>query len=156
MSKEIRLDPLNCIFFIYQSFALNSDGILDDREKKIITELMYRWSGNDINTLSDVVNVTENWSKSNIKSKNDQVSVMFSMIDFLKENEDFDIIQREYFLMDIRNISRSNKNFHPQQKIWHDMIAKSLGLGIRISDNSLENINDTLENVKKKKIGFRK
>ena len=78
------------------------------------------------------------------------------MIDFLKENEDFDIIQREYFLMDIRNISRSNKNFHPQQKIWHDMIAKSLGLGIRISDNSLENINDTLENVKKKKIGFRK
>ena len=85
MSKEIRLDPLNCIFFIYQSFASNSDGILDDREKKIITELMYRWSGNDINTLSDVVNVTENWSKSNIKSKNDQVSVMFSMIDFLKE-----------------------------------------------------------------------
>ena len=56
---------------------------------------MYRWSGNDINTLSDVVNVTENWSKSNIKSKNDQVSVMFSMIDFLRRNEDFDIIQRE-------------------------------------------------------------
>ena len=45
----------------------------DDREKKIITELMYRWSGM-ILTLSDVVNVTENWSKSNIKSKNDQVS----------------------------------------------------------------------------------
>ena len=69
MSKEIRLDPLNCIFFIYKSFALSSDGTLDDREKKIITELMYRWSGNDINTLSNVINVTETWSKSNIKSK---------------------------------------------------------------------------------------
>ena len=156
MKKQTNLTSLHCIFFIYQSFAFNSDNKLIDSEKKVIANFMFRWTGQKKDKLNQIINETVLWSNSNIKTSHDQIGVMFSMLDFLKQQSNFNIPQREYFLMDIRNIARSDGDFSDQQRQWHDMMAKSLGVEIRISPQSFDQIETSLKNVKKKKIGFRR
>ena len=117
---------------------------------------MYRWVGKDQEKMTKIINETLMWSKSNIKSINDQIGAMISMVDFLKTQTDFSIDRREYFLMDIRNIARSDGNFLDQQKKWHDMLANILELNIRISQASHEDINGAVKKVEKRKIGFRR
>ena len=58
--------------------------------------------------------------------------------------------------MDIRNIARSDGKFIDQQKKWHDMLANILGLDIRISRASHEDISGEVQKVEKRKIGFRR
>ena len=111
METKTNLNTLHCIFFIYQSFAYTPDGKLENSEKKIITNFMLRWSGSQKEKLNQVILETIAWGRENIKTIHDQVGVMFSMIEFLKQQPNFNIAQREYFLMDIRNIARSDNDF---------------------------------------------
>ena len=117
---------------------------------------MLRWSGRQKEKLNQVILETIKWGRENIKTIHDQVGVMFSMIEFLKQQPNFNIAQREYFLMDIRNIARSDNDFSHQQQEWHDMMAKALDVEIRISPQTHEEIENSLNKVKKKKIGFRR
>ena len=151
---KTNLTNLHCIFFIYKSFALTTDGVLTDKEKSVITSFMFRWTGQKKDVLDKIISETLTWSQSNIKTINDQVGVMFSMIEHLKKQTDFGVPQREYLLMDIRNIARSDGDFLDQQKNWHDMMAKVLEVDIRISPSSPAKIQKSLNKVKKKKIGF--
>jgi len=156
METKKNLSTLHCIFFIYQSFAFTTDGKLANSEKKIITNFMLRWSGSQKEKLNQVILETIAWGRKNIKTIHDQAGVMFSMIEFLKQQPSFNIAQREYFLMDIRNIARSNSDFSHQQKEWYDMMAKALDVEIRISPQTHEEIENSLNQVNKKKIGFRR
>ncbi|RPG57704.1 MAG: hypothetical protein CBD51_006705 [Flavobacteriales bacterium TMED191] len=156
METKTNLNTLHCIFFIYQSFAFTTDGRLANSEKKIITNFMLRWSGSQKEKLNQVILETIAWGRENIKTIHDQIGVMFSMIEFLKQQPNFNIAQREYFLMDIRNIARSDNYFSQQQQEWHDMMAKALDVEIRISPQTHEEIENSLNKVKKKKIGFRR
>lgn len=117
---------------------------------------MFRWVGQDKEKMSQVISETLNWSKENIDNINNQIGTMISMVEFLKSQSSFDTFKREYFLMDIRNIARSDGNFIDQQKKWHDMLANILELNIRISQSSLEDINGAVKKVEKRKIGFRR
>jgi len=117
---------------------------------------MYRWVGQDQEKMTQIINETLSWSKENIKNLNAQISAMLSMVDFLKTQTNFDIKKREYFLMDIRNIARSDGHFVNQQKKWHDMLASILGLQIRISESSFDDIDGDVKKVKRRKIGFRR
>ncbi|MAQ32295.1 MAG: hypothetical protein CMD26_06175 [Flavobacteriales bacterium] len=156
MNKNIKLTPLHCIFYVYHTFAFGSDGKLNQDEKKIISSFMFRWVGQDKEKMSQVISETLNWSKENIDNINNQIGTMISMVEFLKSQSSFDTFKREYFLMDIRNIARSDGNFIDQQKKWHDMLANILELNIRISQSSLEDINGAVKKVEKRKIGFRR
>tara|TARA_Y100001954_G_C15769989_1_gene583877 strand:- start:475 stop:945 length:471 start_codon:yes stop_codon:yes gene_type:complete len=156
MNNNIKLTPLHCIFYVYHTFAFGSDGKLNQHEKKTISSFMLRWVGQDKEKMSQVISETLNWSKENIDNINNQIGTMISMVEFLKSQSSFDIFKREYFLMDIRNIARSDGDFIDQQKKWHDMLANILELNIRISQSSLEAINGAVKNVKKRKIGFRR
>jgi len=156
MQKKSNLTSLHCIFFIYQSFAFNSDNKLTDSEKKVIANFMFRWTGQNKEQLNQIINETLIWSNNNIKTPHDQIGVMFTMLDFLKQQSNFNLAKREYFLMDVRNIARSDGDFSDQQRKWHDMMAKYLGVEIRISPQSFAQIETSLKNVKKKKIGFRR
>ena len=155
MKSTTNLSPLHCIFFIYQSFAYTTDGNLADEEKKMIGHCMLRWTGSDEKKTSTIINETLAWGKQNIKTVKDQVGTMISMIEFLKTQESFNMHKREYFLMDIRNIARSDGKFIKNQKKWHDMISKSLELEIRISPETHQEIKDSLDKVERRKIGFR-
>ena len=156
METKTNLTTLHCIFFIYKSFAYTADGKLADSEKKVITNFMLRWSGSQKEKLNQIILETLDWGRKNIKTIQDQIGFMFSMIEFLKQQPNFHIAQREYFLMDIRNIARSDSDFSQQQKEWHDMMAKALDVEIRISPQTHEEIQNSLNQVKKKKIGFRR
>ena len=81
---------------------------------------------------------------------------MVSMTQFLNTQKDFTILRKEFFLMDIRQIARSNKDFSEDEKKIHDMLADILGVGIRISQKSYDEIKGSVERVKKRKIGFRR
>jgi len=156
MEQRTDLTLLHCIFYIYHTFAFRSDGNLTSEEKKTISNFMFRWTGKNEEKMTKVINETLSWSKANIKSLNDQMSAMISMVEFLKTQKDFSIERREYFLMDIRNIARSDGNFLDQQKKWHDMLANILELNIRISNASHEDIHGAVKKVEKRKIGFRR
>ena len=156
MKSTTNLSPLHCIFFIYQSFAYTTDGNLADQEKKMIGHCMFRWTGSDQKKTTTIINETIAWSKQNIKTVKDQIETMISMIEFLKTQESFNTHKREYFLMDIRNIARSDGKFLDPEKKWHDMISKLLELEIRISPETHKEIKDSLDKVERRKIGFRR
>ena len=66
-------------------------------QKKIITNLMLRWSGSQKERLNQIILETLAWGRENVKTIQDQIGVMFSMIEFLKQQPNFHIAQREYF-----------------------------------------------------------
>jgi len=156
MEKNISLTPIHCIFYIYHVFSLNSDGDLSQKEKKIIGGFMYRWVSKDKKKMIQIISETLSWAKSNVKDVNGQISTMLSMVDFLKTQKEFDINKREYFLMDIRALARSDQDFTNQQKKWHDMLASILGVELRISRSSIEDIDGETKKVERRKIGFRR
>lgn len=153
---KTHLTSLHCIFYIYHTFAFSSDGKLNPQEKKTISSFMYRWVGQDQEKTNLIINETLSWMKENIQDINNQIGTMISMADFLKQQDNFNIVKREYFLMDIRNIARSDGNFLDQQKKWHDMLANILELNIRISQASSDDISGAVKKVERKKIGFRR
>ncbi len=153
---KTHLTSLHCIFYIYHTFAFSSDGKLNPQEKKTISSFMYRWVGQDQEKTNLIINETLSWIKENIQDINNQIGTMISMADFLKQQDNFNILKREYFLMDIRNIARSDGNFLDQQKKWHDMLANILELNIRISQASSDDISGAVKKVERKKIGFRR
>ena len=153
---KTHLTSLHCIFYIYHTFAFSSDGKLNPQEKKTITSFMYRWVGQDQEKTNLIINETLSWIKENIQDLNNQIGTMISMADFLKKQDNFSIVKREYFLMDIRNIARSDGNFLDQQKQWHDMLANILELDIRISQASSDDISGAVKKVERRKIGFRR
>ena len=156
MEQKTNLSILHCVFFIYHTFAYGSARNLVDSEKKMIANFMFRWVGRDKKKMNQIINETLFWGQQNIKTIDDQIGTMISMVEFLKEQKDFNIMRREYFLMDIRNIARADNQFLEEQKKWHDMIAKSLDLEIRISPETHQDIEGSLNKVKRKKIGFRR
>ncbi len=156
METQTNLSPLHCILFIYQSFAYTTDGVLAEEEKKMIGHAMFRWTGSDEKQTNTIIEETLTWAKENIKTGKEQVETMISMIEFLKNQESFDLPKREYFLMDIRNIARSDGKFLDAEKKWHDMMSKQLGVEIKISTESDDAIEESLEKVEKRKIGFRR
>ena len=153
---KTHLTSVHCIFYIYHTFAFSSDGKLNPQEKKTITSFMYRWVGQDQEKTNLIINETLSWIKENIQDINNQIGTMISMADFLKQQDNFNIVKREYFLMDIRNIARSDGNFLDQQKQWHDMLANILELNIRISQASSDDISGAVKKVERRKIGFRR
>ena len=153
---KTHLTSLHCIFYIYHTFAFSSDGKLNPQEKKTITSFMYRWVGQDQEKTNLIINETLSWIKENIQDINNQIGTMISMADFLEQQDNFNIVKREYFLMDIRNIARSDGNFLDLQKKWHDMLANILELNIRISQASSDDIIGAVKKVERKKIGFRR
>jgi hypothetical protein len=156
METKTNLSPLHCIFFIYQSFAYTTDGVLSDDEKKMIGNAMFRWTGSDEKKTNTIIQETLTWGQENIKTAKEQIESMISMIEFLKTQESFDLKKREYFLMDIRNIARSDGKFLDSEKKWHDMMSKQLGVGVKISEETDDVIEESLEKVEKRKIGFRR
>lgn len=156
MEEKINLSPLHCIFFIYQSFAFATDGKLSNEEKTVISKFMYRWTGKKQDALNQIITETLSWGQQHVKTTKDQVEIMMSMLTYLKKQPNFTLPQREYFLMDIRNIARSDGTFLDQQKNWHDMMANLLEVEIRVSPQTHEQIQQSLNKIKKKKIGFRR
>ena len=144
MNNKTNLSILHCVFFIYQAFASGSESHLIDSEKKTIAQFMFRWVGKNQKKMNEIIHETLLWSQKNIKTINDQIGTMISMVEFLKTQKDFNIVRREYFLMDIRNIARSDGNFLEEQKKWHDIIAKALDVEIRISPETHKDIEASL------------
>ena len=91
MEKQTNLSPLHCIFFIYQSFAYTTDGVLAEEEKKMIGNAMFRWTGSDEKQTNTIIQETLTWGQQNIKTIKEQVEAMMSMIEFLKTQESFDL-----------------------------------------------------------------
>ncbi len=165
---EQSLSPLHCIFFIYQYFAGVTDGGLCEEEKKRISRCMSRWVGqkNPLTNKQEVlkiINETIEWqTKAVFKNQKDTEKVrsimtgtMLSMLDYLKNEKWFHRANREFFLMDIRNIAWADNKFTEMEKKWHDIFAESLGLNIRITEMSQKEVQTEMAGAPKQKIGFR-
>ena len=165
---EIKLTPLHCIFFIYNSFATGTNGILSESEKDRITRCMTRWVGKKNSTEPGkealvIMRETIAWQNKNILNnpKNEGklgdviLGTMLSMLENLKNQEWFHRANKEFFLMDIRNIAWADDNFTESEKKWHDMFAELLGINIRISNMSQKEVQDQVAETRTSKIGFR-
>jgi len=165
---EKTLSPLHCIFFIYQNFAVAADGVLSEEEKKRISRCMSRWVGHKNTVINEqevlkIINETIQWQTKTIFEKNQDeknigsvmTGTMLSMLDYLKNEKWFHRANREFFLMDIRNIAWADDKFTETEKKWHDIFAESLGLNIRISEMSQKEVQTKMAETPKQKIGFR-
>ena len=152
-SKEIKLSNFHCIFFIYHCFAAFSDGKLVESERDAIISLLYSWVEDEDQT-KKITQETLQWFNDNVESEKEALEYMSSMIDFLNENESFNIYRKEHFLLDIRNISRADGDFCETEKKWHDIMASQLGVNIRISELSANEVKDRVDMTKRRPIGF--
>ncbi|MEE2699794.1 MAG: hypothetical protein VYD71_00320 [Bacteroidota bacterium] len=154
--EEKQLSVLHCIFFIYHTFANFSDGKLDEQEKVAIAGFIKRWSGGDDELTTKIFNETANWAKENVQDAKQAIEYMASMVDFINNQEEFDIYKKENLLLDIRNISRIDGHFHEAEKKWHDLIAQQLNVPIRISENTQDQLQRDAHNIEKRKpMGFK-
>jgi len=165
---KIQLTPLHCIFFIYNSFATGTNGILSEGEKERITRCMNRWVGHNNSkearkSATEIMKETMSWQAKNIFNNTENegkigeviLGTMLSMLESLKNQEWFHRANKEFFLMDIRNIAWADDNFTETEKKWHDMFAELLGINIRISNMSQKEVQSQVNETRSSKIGFR-
>ena len=100
--SQLDFTPLHCIFFIYHTFAAYTNGKIKDVEKNSIVQFMNRWTNNK-NASSKIIKDTLKWTLENIKNPQHAVSNMSSMIDYLKQQKEFNVYRREQLMLDIRN-----------------------------------------------------
>jgi len=154
--EEKQLSLLHCIFFIYQTFATFSDGELEESEQEAIVHFIKRWAAEDEKLTQKVLEETAKWAKENVQEAKQAIEYMSSMADFINNQEDFNIHQRELFLLDLRNISRMDGVFHEAEKVWHDLIAQQLQVPIRISQSSTDQLQTEMRSIERRKpIGFK-
>ena len=152
--KDTDLTPLHCIFFIYYTFASHNNGKTQTAEVKQIINYMKNWETNSVKNRL-IIKETIKWASNIIKSPEEAISTMFSMADYLNTENSFDVSKKERLLLDIRNISRIDNVFSDNEKKWHDLLAHHLNVSLRISSCSVKDIENSAEEVKRTKIGFR-
>ena len=151
--KDKGLSNNECIFYVYHSFASHSDGEFNNYEAGTINHLMQFWLKKEFN-FDNYFQKTIEWNlRNNVSNVKEIKEVIVSISEYL--NNQFDIIQKETFLMHLRLIASSDKNFHESEKKWHDLISKILGLDLRISSLSEEELNNDFSFTKRKPIGFK-
>ena len=80
---------------------------------------------------------------------------MFSMVDFLNQQNVFSISQKEFLLLHIRQIARSDGDFSEEEKKYHDLLAHHFGISLKVSSCSNVEIKEGAKKVERRKIGFR-
>lgn len=77
------------------------------------------------------------------------------MVDFINDQNVFSTLQKEFLLLHIRQIARSDGDFSEEEKKYHDLLAYRFGISLRVSSCSSVEIKEDAKKVERKKIGFR-
>ena len=148
------LGSLHCLYFIYYSFSTNTDDDFNPSQVRKIINYLNEWT-KDSKSSEAIISETMDWIKETNPSKNEGLNIMFSMVDYLMKENTFSFIQKELLLLHIRDIARADGTFSEEEKKYHDLLAHHLGLPLRVSSCSTKEIEDSAEEVKRTKIGFR-
>ena len=148
------LSPLHCLYYIYYSFATKTDENFNRSHINQIIVFLIKWTG-DNNTCEAIINETKEWIKENKPSKEEELNIMFSMIDYLKKENIFSLIDKEHILLQIRQIARYDGSFSESEKKYHDLLAFHFGLNIRVSACTTNEIKESAKEVDRRKIGFK-
>ena len=148
------LSPLHCLYYIYYCFATKTDENFNQSQINQIIVFLNKWTGNN-KTSEAIINETKEWIKENKPSKEEELNIMFSMIDYLKKENIFSLIDKEHILLQIRQIARYDGSFSELEKKYHDLLAFHFGLNIRVSACTTNEIKESAKEVDRRKIGFK-
>ena len=109
------LSPLHCLYYIYYCFATKTDENFNQSQINQIIVFLNKWTG-DNKTSEAIINETKEWIKENKPSKEEELNIMFSMIDYLKKENIFSLIDKEHILLQIRQIARYDGSFSESEK----------------------------------------
>jgi len=155
MTREKKeLSPLHCLYYIYYSFATKTDENFNHSQINQIVVFLNKWTGNN-KTSEAIIVETKEWIKENKPSKGEELNIMFSMIDYLKKENIFSLIDKEHILLQIRQIARYDGSFSELEKKYHDLLAFHFGLNIRVSACTTNEIKVSAKEVERRKIGFK-
>ena len=152
--SKIELGPLHCVYFIYYSFTTTTDKNIQESEVNHIVTYLTEWT-KDLNTSKAIIKETLSWIEETNPSKEEALSIMFSMVDFLNDQNVFSILQKEFLLLHIRQIARSDGAFSEEEKKYHDLLAYHFGISLKVSSCSNIEIKEDAKKVGRRKIGFR-
>ena len=153
-NKKKELGPLHCLYFIYYSFTTSTDENYNESQIHKIKTYLNEWT-NDKNTSEAIIQETLEWVEESQIAKSEFINVMLSMVDYLNDEQRFSFLQKELVLLHIRQISRSDGNFTENEKKYHDLLAFHFGLNLRVSSCSKKEIEETVNKMERKKIGFK-
>ena len=148
------LSPLHCLYYIYYSFATKTDENFNQSQINQIIVFLNKWTGNN-KTSEAIISETKEWIKENNASKEEDLNIMFSMIDYLKKENIFSLIDKEHILLQIRQIARYDGSFSESEKKYHDLLAFHFGLNIRVSACTTNEIKEDAKKIDRRKIGFK-
>jgi len=148
------LSPLHCLYYIYYCFATKTDENFNQSQINQIVVFLNKWTGNN-KTSEAIINETKEWIKENKPSKEEELNIMFSMIDYLKKENIFSLIDKEHILLQIRQIARYDGSFSESEKKYHDLLAFHFGLNIRVSACTTNEIKEDAKKIDRRKIGFK-
>jgi len=153
-ASKKKLSPLHCLYFIYYSFSTQTVKDYNQSQVNQIITFLNKWTGNN-KTSESIISETKEWIKEAKPSKEDAINIMFSMIDYLNNEDVFSLIDKEHILLQIRQIARYDGSFSESEKKYHDLLAFHLGLNIRVSACTTNEIKESAKKVERKKIGFK-
>ena len=153
MSETSNLTNTECIFYVLYTFSTYSDNNFNQNECVLLNEYMKVWQ-NDSFDFEKALNSYNKWNKLNDVNSADNIKeVMSSISEHL--NKILDISQKEALLMQIRIISYSDGVFHENERRWHDLLAKILGLDLKVSSQKSQDLTNDFRYTKRKSIGFK-
>ena len=154
LESKKELGPLHCLYFIYYSFTKNTDENHNNSQIHKIITYLNEWT-KDVKTSEAIISETMTWIQETKLSQHDSLNTMVSMVDYLNKENTFSIIQKEFILLNIREIARSDGNFSEIEKKYHDLLSFHFNLSLRASACSKKEIKEAAQKVERKKIGFK-
>ena len=153
--EDDTLNIAECIFFCFHSFALMGDGKIEKEERVANSYYLNEWLGEDEELLMNTIKKTLTWTSKELDnaSQEEYTGTLLSIVDYLKNN--LNTYQKEKFLMHIRLIAQADKDFHDNEKRIHDVFASILELDVRVSQSSVQQLNQVENSIPRRPVGFR-
>jgi hypothetical protein len=149
------LNIAECIFFCFHSFAFLGDRKIEKEEIAANAYYLREWLSEGEELLMNTINKTLTWTSNELDnaSQEEFTGTLLSIVDHLKNN--LNTYQKEKFLMHIRLIAQADKDFHDDEKRLHDVFASIMELDVRVSQSSVQQLNQVENSIPRRPVGFR-
>jgi len=135
MSEERNWNMINCICYLYNAFAVYTDGDLDDAEKKEITIAVQEWfKDSTMNEIHSALDLTLGWFVEDWKldSENEDSKVVaghcVGIAGHLKEQLNPDACKAIH--NDLVRIGMADGNYDEVEQHWAKVLGETMGLDV--------------------------
>ena len=123
---------LNCLCYLYNAFAVYTDGDLDEAEKNEIRNIVGEWvPDSSRNEIHDHLSLTLGWFSADLKSDIDNdtkvvAGTCVSIANLMKEKMDDNACKAVH--ADLIRIGKADGHYDETEEVWANALGEVLGV----------------------------